>query len=354
MRNIRYEMATGVTSGRNSVEDWINIRPEGLYCLPADTYIDPHKSVERAIITHGHADHARPGHGEIIATPETLAIMRTRYPDDSPKKVTGLSYKDPINLPGNVRLWLAPAGHILGSAQVVLEHCGKRIVISGDYKRHADPTCVPFEVVQCDVFVTEATFALPVFSHPPLENEIAKIIRSIDAFPEQTHLVGVYALGKCQRVMSALRSAGYDEPFFLHGALIKITELYESYGYEFGSWIPVGDLKGKEREALRGKVVLCPPGSLADRWSRTLPDPIPAMASGWMQIRARARQRRAEMALIISDHADWADLITTCEETGAEEIWITHGRVDALQYELNKRGISAKALDLVGREEEAE
>ncbi|MEM7216620.1 MAG: DNA ligase-associated DEXH box helicase, partial [Pseudomonadota bacterium] len=223
-----------------------------------------------------------------------------------------------------------------------------------DYKRHADPTCAPFEVVSCDVFVTEATFALPVFSHPPLEHEIAKVIRSLKAFPERTHLIGVYALGKCQRVMSALRDVGYTDPVFLHGALIKLTELYESFGMQFGDWQPASALKGKEREQLRGQVVLCPPGALADRWSRTLPDPVPAMASGWMQIRARARQRRAELALIVSDHADWADLIRTCEETGAKDIWITHGRVDALQYELGKRGIRAKALDLIGREEEAE
>ncbi|MEM9279957.1 MAG: ligase-associated DNA damage response exonuclease [Pseudomonadota bacterium] len=332
----------------------MQVRPEGLYCIPADTYVDPHQSVVRAIVTHGHADHARPGHQQVIATPETIAIMRTRYPEDTPESVTELGLGEVMELPGNVTLWLAPAGHILGSAQVVLEHQGQRIVISGDYKRHADPTCMPFEVVPCDVFVTEATFALPVFSHPPLENEIGKVMRSLEAFPECTHLVGVYALGKCQRVMIALREAGYEHPFYLHGALTKLTEMYEGYGLDFGAWVPVSDLKGKDREQLRGRVVLCPPGSLADRWSRTLPDPIPAMASGWMQIRARARQRRAEMALIVSDHADWQDLIRTCEETGASDVWITHGRVDALQHELTKRGIRAKALDLIGREEEAE
>lgn len=337
-----------------SPEAWMQVRPEGLYCVPADAYIDPHQAVDRAIITHGHADHARPGHKEVFATSETIAIMQIRYPDDAPASVTTLAYGEVLELTADVTLWLAPAGHILGSAQVVLEHAGQRIVISGDYKRHADPTCQPFEVVPCDVFVTEATFALPVFSHPPLEIEASKVIRSLEAFPDFTHLLGVYSLGKCQRVMIALREAGYELPFYVHGALIKLTELYESAGCNFGRWLPVSEVKGKDREQLRGKIVLCPPGSLADRWSRTLPDVIPAMASGWMQIRARARQRRAEMALIISDHADWSDLIRTCEETGAREVWITHGRVDALQYELMKRGILAKALDLIGREEEAE
>ncbi|MEL7428561.1 MAG: ligase-associated DNA damage response exonuclease [Pseudomonadota bacterium] len=321
-------------SKTSSIETWIEVRPQGLYCLPADVYIDPVKPVDRAIITHGHADHARPGNREIFATPETLEIMQARYPDDQPDTLHKTAYGQVRELPGGVTLWLAPAGHILGSAQVVLEHGGERLVVSGDYKRHEDPTCAPFELVPCDVFVTEATFALPVFSHPPLGDEVAKVMRSLEAFPDKTHLVGVYALGKCQRVMHALRAGGYAKPFFLHGALVKLTQLYESHGNHFGEWHEAADYRVS--------------------FTRTLPDPVPAMASGWMQIRARARQRRAEMPLIVSDHADWADLIRTCEETGAREVWITHGRVDALQYELRKRGIAAKALDLIGREEEAE
>lgn len=341
-------------SKTSNIQSWIEVRPQGLYCLPADIYIDPVKPVERAIITHGHADHARPGNREIFATPETLEIMQARYPDDAPERVHKTAYGQVRELPGGVTLWLAPAGHILGSAQIVLEHGGERLVVSGDYKRHEDPTCTPFELVPCDVFVTEATFALPVFSHPPLGDEVAKVMRSLEAFPESTHLVGVYALGKCQRVMHALRQGGYDQPFFLHGALVKLTQLYERHGIQFGEWHEAANYRGKDRNIFRGHVVLCPPGALADRWSRTLPDPVPALASGWMQIRARARQRRAEMPLVVSDHADWNDLIRTCEETGASEVWITHGRVDALQYELHRRGINAKALDLVGREEEAE
>lgn len=337
-----------------SAESWMQTRPEGLYCVPADIFIDPHQAVGKAVVTHGHADHARPGHGEVIATPETHAIMATRYPEDNPNVRKRLAYGEAVNLPGNVKLWLAPAGHILGSAQAVLEHNNQRVVISGDYKRHADPTCKPFEVVKTDVFVTEATFALPVFSHPPLENEISKLMRSMELFPQRAHLVGVYSLGKCQRVMLALRTAGYAHPFYLHGALIKLTELYEQFGYDFGEWVPVSELKGSAKEVMRGRIVLAPPSSLADRWSRSLPDMLPTMASGWMQIRARARQRRAEMALIVSDHADWDDLLRTLEETEASDVWITHGRVEALEYALRKRGIRAKALSLVGRDEDAE
>lgn len=346
-------MECSLVLNSNSAENWMQVRSQGLYCVPANTYIDPHEPVERAIITHGHADHARPGHGLVIATRLTHEVMKVRYPEDEPVRVV-LDYRQEHQLSHEVKLWLAPAGHVLGSAQAVIEYNNHRIVISGDYKRHEDPTCSPFEVVKCDTFVTEATFALPVFSHPKLEDEMAKVIRSLDVFPDRTHLIGVYALGKCQRVMSTLRTAGYENPFYLHGALISLTQLYQAQGYDFGKWLPASELKGKAREEMRGKIVLAPPSTLADRWSRTLPDVLPIMASGWMQIRARARQRRAEMALIVSDHADWNDLIITVEETQAKDVWITHGRTDALECELKKRGINAKALDLIGREEELE
>lgn len=335
-----------------SPEQWMEIRPEGLYCVPADAFIDPHTAVSRAIITHGHADHARSGHQTVFATPETLAIMQTRYSDEAVAGGVPLAYGERREIADGVTLWLAPAGHILGSAQVVLEHKGSRIVVSGDYKRHDDPTCAPFEVVPADVFVTEATFALPVFSHPPIAHEVQKLLRSVETFPERCHLVGVYALGKCQRLMRALRDAGYDETLYVHGALERLTRLYEELGQDFGTWTPVSEINNEDRGALKGKIVLCPPSALADRWSRKLPDPLPAMASGWMQIRARVRQRRAEMALIVSDHADWNDLIRTAEDTGAGQVWITHGRVEALQYALEQKGIRATALNLIGRDEE--
>lgn len=337
----------------SNAESWMEIRPEGLYCIPADCYIDPHHSVRNAVVTHGHADHARPGHGKVIATPQTQAIMQIRYNEDNPQRIA-LAYGETHDLGNGVRLTFAPAGHVLGSAQAILDYNQHRIVISGDYKRHDDPTCEPFQVIECDTFVTEATFALPVFSHPDLNDELQKVMRSLATFPEKTHLIGVYALGKCQRVMKTLRTAGYQDPFYLHGALISLTELYENLGHDFGEWLPASDFRGKDREAFRGRIVLAPPSTLADRWSRSLPDVLPIMASGWMQIRARARQRRAEMALIVSDHADWHDLIKTVEETRARDVWITHGRTDALEYQLKKMGIRAKALDLIGREEEGE
>jgi len=335
-------------------EQWMEVRPSGLYCAPADAYIDPHEAVPRAIITHGHADHAREGHGEVWATPATLDIMRERYmhlTEDG--KEHPLPFRQPVKV-GDATLTFYPAGHILGSAQACLDHDGTRVVITGDFKRAPDPTCEPFEVVPCDVFVTEATFALPVFQHPDLDSECGKVIRSLSIMPERTHMIGVYALGKCQRVMISLRRAGYTAPFYIHGALKRLIELYESYGFDFGAWELVSDTPKKERDKFRGHIVLCPPSALQDRWSRTIPDPLPTMASGWMQIRARARQRRAEMALIISDHADWDALIETALATNAPDVWITHGRAEALQHELRKRGIRAKALNLIGREEDAD
>lgn len=335
-------------------EQWMQVRPEGLYCAPADIYIDPIEPVTRAIITHGHADHARSGHGEVFATPETIDIMRTRYYLGDETRENGLKYGQRFDLGNGVTLWFASAGHILGSAQAVIEFEGTRVVAAGDYKRHSDPTCAPFEVIPCDVFITEATFALPVFQHPPLETEVEKLLRSLRTLPNRTHIVGVYALGKCQRVMKTLRLAGYEAPFYIHGALKRLTELYESYGQDFGTWELVSDIPRADKHLFQGKIVLCPPAQINDRWSRRFADPLPTVASGWMQIRARARQKRAEMALVVSDHADWGDLIRTCEETKAGDIWITHGRVEALEYALKQRGMQAKALNLIGRDESVE
>lgn len=343
-------MKTGLI--KSDPERWMEVREAGLYCVPADAYIDPVAPVSRAIITHGHADHARSGHGHVWATPETMAIMKTRYYLAEETDETALSYGMRHDLGNGCTLWFASAGHILGSAQAVLEYGGTRVVAAGDFKRHPDPTCAPFEVVECDVFITEATFALPVFQHPPLEVEVDKLMRSMAALPDRTHIVGVYALGKCQRVMKTLRLAGYEPPFYLHGALKRLTELYESYGQDFGPWEMVSDIPRKDKHVFQGKIVLCPPAQINDRWSRRFEAPLPTVASGWMQIRARARQKRAEMALVVSDHADWGDLIRTCLETKAPTVWITHGRVEALEYALRKEGINAKGLNLIGLEEE--
>ncbi len=329
-------------------ETWLRVTKAGLYCEPGDFYVDPHRAVARAVVTHGHADHARPGHAAVLATPETLAIMRLRHGAQAGGSLQPLAYDEAVDL-GGVRLRLVPAGHVLGSAQVVLEWRGCRVVVSGDYKRRPDPTCAGFAVTPCDVFVTEATFGLPVFRHPPDEAEVGKLLASLAAFPERAHLVGAYALGKAQRVIALLRQAGYDRPLYLHGALQAMTDLYRDLGVSLGPLLPV---VGVDKAALEGEIVLAPPSALNDRWSRRLSDPVTAMASGWMGVRARARQRRVELPLVISDHADWDELTRTLDEVAAPEVWVTHGNEEALVHYARGRGIRARALALIGRGED--
>jgi len=337
-------MATGSPNPRS----WLYPTPRGLYCEPGGFYVDPAVAVDRAVITHGHGDHARPGHRAALATAETLAIMRARFEDMPDTAQQVLKYGETVRL-GEVEVRLAPAGHILGSAQAVLTYKNQRIVVSGDFKRRPDPTCPPFEPVPCDVFITEATFALPVFHHPSDAGEIGKLLRSVATFPERTHLVGVYALGKCQRVIRLLRAAGYDRRIWLHGALLSLCELYQEQGIDLGDVAPASEAI---LETFRGAIVLCPPGAMADRWSRRFAEPISAVCSGWMGVRARARQRGAELPLVISDHADWPELSQTLKDVGAPKVWVTHGREEALVFHARSLGIEAEALHLGGRDEE--
>jgi putative mRNA 3-end processing factor len=329
--------------------DWISPQPEGIYLPTADCWIDPSRAVARALVTHGHADHARGGHEKVWATIETLAIMALRC--GVAEGSMAVPYRDPIDIGGGIRASWHPAGHVLGSAQILLERGGERVVVTGDYKRRPDPTCAPFEPVACDVLVTEATFGLPVFIHPPIGEEIAKLLDALAANPHRCVLVGAYALGKAQRVIAELRAAGHSDTIYLHGALIRMCELYADHGLELGRLAQVADVP---REALHGAIVLAPPSALNDRWSRRLPNPITAMASGWMRVRQRAVQRNVELPLIISDHCDWQELTDTIRELRPAETWITHGREEALLHWCGLHQIKARALELVGREEEEE
>jgi putative mRNA 3-end processing factor len=326
---------------------WIRAEPHGIHVRPADCWIDPSRPVERALVTHGHADHARGGHGETRATPETLAIMALRY--ETREGAAPAAYGETIRLPGGVDATFVPAGHVLGSAQILLEHAGERVVVTGDYKRMPDPTCPPFEPVPCDVFVTEATFGLPVFRHPPVAAEIGKLTKALRDHPGRCVLVGAYALGKAQRVIAELRAAGHRAPIYLHGAMEKMCRLYQEFGVDLGELRLVSDHR---KEDMRGAIVVCPPAALNDRWSRRLPDPITAMASGWMRVRQRARQRMVELPLVISDHADWGELTRTIEEVDPAETWITHGREEALLRWCQLHQRPARALALVGYEDE--
>lgn len=325
--------------------DWITPHPQGIYVTPADAWIDPSAPVARALVTHGHADHARGGHDAVWATAETLAIMETRY---GPQAGHAVPYGAPFDM-GGVEVEFVPAGHVLGSAQIVLRHRGETIVVSGDYKRRTDPTCAAFVPVKCDIFVTEATFGLPVFRHPDTHDEIDKLTAALRANPDRCVLVGAYALGKAQRVIRELRDMGFDDPIYIHGALQRLCDLYVELGVALGDLRPA---TGASKDELRGRIVLAPPGALNDRWSRRLPDPITAMASGWMRVRQRARQRNVELPLILSDHADWDELTETLIELAPREVWVTHGREDALVHWCATHQIKARALALAGYEDE--
>jgi len=322
----------------------------GLCCKVGGFHIDPVRPVERAVITHGHSDHARAGHGAVLATQETLDIMRLRYGDNFAGTTQAIAYGEEIRL-GDVTIKFHPAGHVLGSAQIAVSCQDTCIVASGDYKDARDPTCAPLEVVRCDVFITEATFGLPVFRHGDAADEIKKLLASVKLFPERAHLVGAYSLGKTQRVIALIREAGYDAPIYLHGAMEKITRYYESRGVVLGELRPV---KGVKKADLAGTITLAPPSATSDIWTRRFPDPVTAFASGWMRVRARARQGGIALPLVISDHADWDGLTAVIAATGAGEVWVTHGQEDALVHWCKTRGLAARPLDLVGYGDEEE
>ena len=324
---------------------WIEPFPEGIFVKPANAWVDPSQPKDRALVTHGHADHARGGHGAVWATPETLAIMDVRY---GQQKANPVAYGETVRI-GEVDVSFVPAGHVLGSAQIILEHGGEKVVVSGDYKRRPDPTCAPFVPVPCDIFITEATFGLPVFRHPDTGSEIDRLIHRLHAEPGRCVLVGAYALGKAQRVIAELRARGHHDPIYYHGAMERLCTLYEELG------VPLGELRpaaGVKKDELVGRIIICPPSALNDRWSRRLPDPVTAMASGWMRVRQRARQKNVELPLIISDHADWDELTTTIRDVAPREVWITHGREDALKHWCMLHQVKARELNLVGYEDE--
>jgi putative mRNA 3-end processing factor len=316
----------------------------GVCCKLGEFHIDPTRPVDKAVITHGHSDHARAGHGAVLATQETLDIMRLRFGENFAGSAQAIAYGESVNL-GGVKVTFHPAGHVLGSAQIAVESNGLRMVASGDYKDVDDPTCTAFECLACDVFITEATFGLPVFRHGDPDAEIAKLLHSVALFPDRAHLVGAYSLGKAQRVMALVRKAGYGEPIYLHGSMEKITRYYQSRGIDLGR---IELLRGADNSELAGAIILCPPSALKELWSRRFPDPVTCFASGWMRVRARARQHLVELPLVISDHADWDGLTGTITATGASEIWVTHGQEDALVHWSVTHGLRARPLDIVG------
>lgn len=319
-----------------------------LYIEPIDAYIDPIWPAKIAIITHGHADHARGGHERVIATPQTIDIMKRRYGEECAKSFTPLLYGEELTL-NDVTLSFHPAGHILGSAQALLQYQGKRVVMTGDYKTRPDSTAAPFELVKCDLFITEATFGLPVFRHPDPKSEIRKLLKSLEDNPERSHVIGAYALGKAQRIIKMIREEGYERPIFLHGAQEKLCNYYIEQGINLGQ---LEKALVAKKEDMKGHIVVAPPSALKGQWSRRLPDPVICYASGWMTVKQRAKQSLVELPLVISDHADWDELTSTILGTEASEVWVTHGREDALVHWCRSKGLKAELLSLQGNEEE--
>ena len=337
-----------------TLSDLLSLTPAGLFCEAGGFHIDPLRPVDRALVTHGHSDHARAGHRATLASRQTLDLMGLRYGEGFTRERQIAAPGERLRV-GDVDVSFHPAGHVLGSCQIRIEAKGFRVVVSGDYKRAPDPTCAPFEPMACHAFISEATFGLPVFRHPDAGDEVARLLASARLFPERAHLVGAYSLGKAQRMMALIHAAGWERPIYLHGAMEKITAYYRSEGAPIGETRPVA---GLDRASLGGEIVICPPSATVDPWSRKFPDPVAAFASGWMRIRAFARQRGAQLPLVISDHADWDELRDTIVETGCEELWVTHGAEDALIHWARQRGLAARPLHMVGygetEEEKAE
>ena len=321
----------------------LKLTPAGLYCEAGDFYVDPVRKVAHAVITHGHSDHARRGHEAVLATAETLDVMAVRYGENFAVHRQTARLGETIAI-GGARVTLKPAGHVIGSAQVLIEVKGARVVVSGDYKRARDPTCPAFEPIRCDVFITEATFGLPVFRHPPAEGEVAKLLRSLALFPERAHFVGAYSLGKAQRLIALLREAGYDQPIFVDAATARLCTVYAAHRVELGALLP---LDGQITNALAGKIVIAPP-SARDLFADADAEPVTSFASGWMRTRKRAQQGGGELPLIISDHADWDELTQTAREIGPSELWITHGAEAALIHWAKSNGMIARPLAIKG------
>ncbi len=320
-------------------QDLIVPRPEGLYCPAGDFHIDPWLPVPRAVITHGHGDHAREGMGEYHCTPGTLPILRWRLGD---RHFAMHAHGEAFDL-GAARVSLHPAGHVLGSAQVRIEVDGHVWVASGDYKRQPDPTCAPFEVVPCDAFITEATFALPVYrwpDTPDVVRGIAQWRRHCEARGEAAVLF-CYALGKAQRVLAELGALD-EPPAWLHGAIAAGVEVYRGAGVAMPTTRLVSE--AAPREDFAGRLVLAPPSAAGSPWMRRFRRVQRGFASGWMRLRGNRRRRNFDRGFVISDHADWPDLLRTVDETGARRVIATHGSSDALVRYLRERGVAAETF----------
>lgn len=324
-------------------------RPEGLYCPPGDFYIDPWRQVERAVITHGHGDHARTGHSHYLAAAAGEGILRKRLGEDI--NLLTLEYGEVINHHG-VKLSLHPAGHVLGSAQVRLEYKGEVWVASGDYKVEADGTCPPFESVRCHTFITESTFGLPIYKWQPQSEIFADINQwwQNNADNNRTSVLFCYAFGKAQRILSGLNP--HIGPILVHGAVEPLNKVYREGGVNLPATQYVSEMQDKSQ--IGKSIVLAPPSAQGTTWMKRFGDYSDAFASGWMQLRGTRRRRGVDRGFIMSDHADWPGLQAAIQATGAERVFVTHGQVHPMVRWLCEQGLDAQGFVTEYGEEAAE
>ena len=315
-------------------------RPEGLYCPAGDFFIDPMFPVARAVVTHAHGDHARAGSGRYQVAAAGIGLMRERLGAES--TIDAHAYGERFVM-GEVTVSLHPAGHVLGSAQVRMEHEGRVVVVSGDYKRDPDPTCVPFEPVPCDVFVTESTFGLPVYRWPPMDQVIDEMLAWWDdcARRKVPAVLFCYALGKAQRILAEL-ARRTDRTVHLHGAMLRLVENYREAGV---AMVPTEPVNESERgRDFAGELIMAPPSAAGSPWMKRFGKASTGFASGWMQIRGNRRRRGYDRGFVVSDHADWPGLLRSIEESQASRIYVTHGDGQALIHHLRDQSRDAVAL----------
>jgi len=314
-------------------------RDEGLYCPPGDFHIDPWRRVDRAVLTHAHADHARPGSAHYLAARPAEHVLRTRLGDVD---LQCIGYGERVEIKG-VRVSLHPAGHVLGSAQVRLEHAGEVWVVSGDYKVEPDPTCAPFEPVACDTFVTESTFGLPIYRWRPNQEVFADLNAwwRANADAGRASVVFAYAFGKAQRILAGVDAA--IGPIVCHGAVEALNRAYRASGVGLPETRLATDVTDKA--SLRGALVIAPPSAQGTPWMRRYGDYSDAFASGWMQLRGARRRRAVDRGFVLSDHADWPGLQRAIEATGARRVYVTHGYVPVMVRWLTERGLDARAFE---------
>ena len=320
--------------------DLVVQRPEGLYCPPGDFYIDPWRPVARAVITHAHSDHARVGHGDYLASKDSEGVLRVRLGDI---QLQTLKYGERI-VHNGVTVSLHPAGHVLGSSQVRLEHGGQVWVASGDYKVAPDPTCAPFEPVRCDVFITESTFGLPIYRWCDDAELFAQVntwwARNVEH--QRASVLTCYSFGKAQRVLAGVDSS--IGPIIVHGAVEPLNRAYREAGVQLPQTESVMHMKN--RADIKRSLVVCPPSAAASPWMRRFgADAQVAFASGWMQVRGNRRRGGYDRGFVLSDHADWPGLLKAIGATGAQRVIVTHGNSQAIVRFLIEQGLRAESFD---------